>query len=50
MLRWAFTFLVVGLIAGLLFVALTVNLPRVLPDAAHLARAREALAGCCRCW
>jgi hypothetical protein len=31
--------------AGLLFVALTVNLPRILPDAAHLARAREALAG-----
>jgi hypothetical protein len=32
-------------LAGLLFVALTVNLPRVLPDAAHVARAREALAG-----
>jgi modulator of FtsH protease len=31
--------------AGLLFVALTVNLPRILPDAAHVARAREALAG-----
>jgi hypothetical protein len=31
--------------AGLLFVALTVNLARVLPDAAHVARAREALAG-----
>ena len=31
--------------AGLLFVALTVNLSRVLPDAAHVARAREALAG-----
>lgn len=31
--------------AGLLFVALTVNLPRILPDAAHTARAREALGG-----
>jgi hypothetical protein len=31
--------------AGLLLVALTVNLSRVLPDAGHLARAREALAG-----
>lgn len=31
--------------AGLLFVALTVNLERILPDAAHVARAREALAG-----
>jgi len=31
--------------AGLLFVALTVNLPRILPDAAHVARAREALGG-----
>jgi hypothetical protein len=31
--------------AGLLFVALTMNLSRVLPDAAHVARAREALAG-----
>jgi hypothetical protein len=31
--------------AGLLFVALTVNLSRILPDAAHVARAREALAG-----
>ena len=31
--------------AGLLFVALTLNLPRILPDAAHVARAREALAG-----
>jgi modulator of FtsH protease len=31
--------------AGLLFVALTVNLPRILPDASHVARAREAL-GC----
>lgn len=31
--------------AGLLFVALTVNLPRILPDAAHIARAREALGG-----
>jgi hypothetical protein len=32
-------------LAGLLFVALTVNLPRILPDASHVARAREALAG-----
>jgi hypothetical protein len=32
-------------LAGLLFVALTVNLPRILPDASHLARAREALGG-----
>jgi modulator of FtsH protease len=31
--------------AGLLFVALTTNLPRILPDAAHVARAREALWG-----
>jgi hypothetical protein len=31
--------------AGLLFVALSVNLPRILPDAAHVARAREALGG-----
>jgi len=31
--------------AGLLFVALTVNLPRILPDVAHIARAREALGG-----
>lgn len=31
--------------AGLLFVALTVNLARILPDAAHVARAREALGG-----
>lgn len=31
--------------AGLLFVALTVNLPRILPDAAHIVRAREALGG-----
>jgi len=32
-------------LAGLLFVALTVNLPRILPDAAHVARARESLGG-----
>ena len=32
-------------LAGLLFVAVTVNLPRILPDAAHVARAREALGG-----
>jgi hypothetical protein len=32
-------------LAGLLFVALTVNLPRILPDASHVARAREALGG-----
>jgi hypothetical protein len=32
-------------LAGLLFVALTVNLPRILPNAAHVARAREALGG-----
>jgi hypothetical protein len=31
--------------AVLLFVALTMNLPRILPDAGHVARAREALAG-----
>ncbi len=31
--------------AGLLFIALTVNLPRILPDAARVARAREALGG-----
>ncbi len=31
--------------AGLLFLALTVNLPRILPDAARVARAREALGG-----
>lgn len=32
-------------LAGLLFVALTVNLSRILPDAGHVARAREALGG-----
>jgi hypothetical protein len=32
-------------LAGLLFVALTVNLPRILPDASRVARAREALGG-----
>lgn len=32
-------------LAGLLFVALTVNLARILPDASHVARAREALGG-----
>lgn len=32
-------------LAGLLFLALTVNLPRILPDASRVARAREALGG-----
>lgn len=32
-------------LAGLLFVALTVNLPRILPAATHVARARRALGG-----
>ena len=31
--------------AALLFVALTGNLPRTLPDASHVARPREALGG-----
>ena len=31
--------------AGLLFVALTVNLPRIIPEVSHVARAREALGG-----
>jgi hypothetical protein len=35
----------VAAFAGLLFVALTVNLPRILPDTTHVARAREALGG-----
>lgn len=32
-------------LAGLLFVALSVNLSRILQDAVHVARAREALGG-----
>jgi hypothetical protein len=32
-------------LAGLLFVALTVNLPRILPEASYVARARRALGG-----
>jgi hypothetical protein len=32
-------------LAGLLFVALTVNLPRILPEATYVARARRALGG-----
>jgi hypothetical protein len=32
-------------LTGLLFVALTVNLPRILPEASYVARARRALGG-----
>jgi hypothetical protein len=32
-------------LAGLLFVAVTVNLPRILPEASYVARARRALGG-----